>query len=45
MEFLAANPPHMRSWKPPAFTTTLPDGSIPDKPLDHNLLFAEVSYW
>lgn len=40
----SANPPHLRSWKPPAFTTTQPDGSIPDKPLDHNLLFAETLY-
>lgn len=40
----SATPAHLRSWKPPAFTTTLADGNIPDKPLDHNLLFAETIY-
>ncbi|XP_026289457.1 peroxisomal membrane protein PEX16 [Frankliniella occidentalis] len=40
----SASPTHLRSWKPPAFTTTLPDGSIPDRPLDQNLLLAETLY-
>lgn len=40
----SATPPHLRSWKPPPFTATQPDGSIPDKVLDSNLLFAEVLY-
>ncbi|XP_034246926.1 peroxisomal membrane protein PEX16 [Thrips palmi] len=40
----SATPAHLRSWKPPAFTATQPDGSVPDKVLDSNLLFAEAIY-